>query len=56
VAASSVVVIEKGVTVNAWDHAEGDAGHFTGFGIAVLVQFAATLSMIAVWLVWVITG
>lgn len=27
----------------------------TGFGIAALVQFSAALSMIAVWVVWVIT-
>jgi hypothetical protein len=26
----------------------------TGFGVAALVQFAAALSMIAVWVVWVI--
>jgi uncharacterized protein len=27
----------------------------TGFGVAALVQFAAALSIIAVWVVWVIT-
>jgi hypothetical protein len=27
----------------------------TGFGVAALVQFAAALSMIAVWVVWAIT-
>jgi Protein of unknown function (DUF456) len=27
----------------------------TGFGVAAIVQFAAALSMIAVWVVWVIT-
>ena len=28
----------------------------TGFGVAVVVQLAAALAMIAVWVVWVIVG
>ncbi|MGH9229982.1 MAG: DUF456 domain-containing protein [Acidimicrobiales bacterium] len=44
--------LRTGDRVAAW---RATRATITGFGIAVLVQFAAALSMIAVWLVWVIT-
>jgi uncharacterized protein len=43
--------LRTGDTVTAW---RATRTTITGFGIAVLVQFAAALSMIALWLVWVI--
>jgi uncharacterized protein len=43
--------LRTGDTVAAW---RATRATITGFGIAVLVQFAAALSMVAVWLVWVI--
>jgi uncharacterized protein len=43
--------LRTGDTVMAW---RATRATITGFGIAVLVQFAAALSMIAVWAVWVI--
>jgi uncharacterized protein len=44
--------LRTGDRVAAW---RATRATITGFGIAVIVQFAAALSMIAVWLVWVIT-
>jgi uncharacterized protein len=43
--------LRTGDTIMAW---RATRATITGFGIAVLVQFAAALSMIAVWAVWVI--
>ena len=43
--------LRTGDPVAAW---RATRATITGFGIAVLVQFAAALSMIAMWLVWVI--
>jgi uncharacterized protein YqgC (DUF456 family) len=45
--------LRTGDTIAAW---RATRATITGFGIAVLVQFTAALSMIAVWLVWVIIG
>jgi len=43
--------LRTGDTVTAW---RATRATIAGFGIAVLVQFAAAMSMIAVWVVWVI--
>ena len=43
--------LRTGDTIAAW---RATRATITGFGIAVLVQFTAALSMIAVWLAWVI--
>jgi hypothetical protein len=43
--------LRTGDTIAAW---RATRAAITGFSIAVLVQFAAALSMIAVWAVWVI--
>jgi hypothetical protein len=45
--------LRTGDTIAAW---RATRATITGFGIAVIVQFTAALSMIAVWLVWVIIG
>ena len=45
--------LRTGDTITAW---RATRATIAGFGIAVLVQFTAALSMIAVWLVWVIIG
>jgi hypothetical protein len=45
--------LRTGDTIAAW---RATRATISGFGIAVLVQFTAALSMIAVWLVWVIIG
>jgi uncharacterized protein len=43
--------LRTGDTIAAW---RATRATITGFSIAALVQFAAALSMIAVWVVWVI--
>lgn len=43
--------LRTGDTITAW---RATRATITGFSIAALVQFAAALSMIAVWAVWVI--
>ena len=45
--------LRTGDTIAAW---RATRATISGFGIAVLVQLTAALSMIAVWLVWVIIG